>query len=95
MLTLGVWQLLGKENPPGWLAALLFFAIGLRLAAGVFWYVALPVWGFGNPAEQILIQIGDFDPENEHLESITLQYRRIGSNVWTDIQGSQVTADCL
>lgn len=38
-------------NLPGWLAGVLIGAALLRLAAGVLWYVELPVFGHGSPQE--------------------------------------------
>ncbi len=35
--------------------------------------------------EKMSIRLGDYDLSNSSLESITLQYRRIGSNTWNDI----------
>jgi len=43
--------LLRKENLPGWLGYILMGAVAIRLLAGVFWYVALPVFGHGSPEE--------------------------------------------
>ena len=65
------------------------------LSPGANWRLIQSRDAFGQPDEKILIQIGDYDPENVHMENITLQYRRLGSNVWTDIPGSQVSADSL
>jgi hypothetical protein len=48
----GGWRLLKAEKPPGWLAALIVGAALLRLAAGAFWFAALPLWGHGTPAER-------------------------------------------
>lgn len=36
---------------PRWLAALVLGAVVLRLGAGIVWYLALPVYGHGSPAE--------------------------------------------
>ncbi len=47
----GGWRGLRGETPPRWLGFLLIGAAILRLAAGVLWFVALPVGGHGNPAE--------------------------------------------
>jgi hypothetical protein len=51
VLLLG-WRLVREEAPPRWLAGLLLGAALLRLAAGVFWFVGLPVAGHGSPGEQ-------------------------------------------
>lgn len=48
----GGWWAVKQEHPPGWLAGLLVGAALLRLAAGVIWYMALPVYGYGSPPEQ-------------------------------------------
>lgn len=45
-------NLLGREDPPRWLAVLVLGAIALRLALGVFWFTALPAWGYGGPVEE-------------------------------------------
>ena len=59
------------------------------------WRIFRSIDQFNNPAERLEVKIGDYDPENEFLETIHLQYRRIGSNSWNDIQGSSVTKDSL
>jgi hypothetical protein len=46
------WWLLRREAPPRWLGLLLVGAAVLRLAAGVVWFVALPVAGHGSSPEQ-------------------------------------------
>jgi hypothetical protein len=46
------WRLLRVERLPSWLGALVVGAALLRLAAGAFWFVALPAWGHGTPAEK-------------------------------------------
>jgi len=43
---------LRKEQPPKWLYWLVFGAILLRLVLGVFWFWALPVWGYPNETQQ-------------------------------------------
>ncbi len=40
-----------RESVPRWLIWLLLGAFFLRLILGVFWYVALPLWGYGSSAE--------------------------------------------
>ncbi|MGW8249643.1 MAG: hypothetical protein ACWGO1_03295 [Anaerolineales bacterium] len=50
-LLLGGWRLVREESPPRWLGALMLGAALLRLAVGIFWYISLPVWGYGSPAE--------------------------------------------
>lgn len=37
---------------PKWLSWLIFFALFLRLFAGVLWNAGLPEWGYGSPVEQ-------------------------------------------
>jgi hypothetical protein len=46
------WQSLQDESVPSWVGNLLIGAAVLRLAVGVFWYVALPQWGYGSPVEK-------------------------------------------
>ncbi len=53
------WRLMRRENPPRWLFNLLIGAALLRLAAAVFWALALPAWGYGNPAELAGYVMGD------------------------------------
>jgi hypothetical protein len=48
-----------------------------------------------GPLEKIIIRLGDYDPENEYMESISIEYRRIGASAWTDIPGSTLTKDSL
>jgi hypothetical protein len=43
---------LRKEKPPKWLFGLVFGAVVLRLVLGVFWFEALPVWGYPNETQQ-------------------------------------------
>src|SRR3990172_2871878 len=50
-LIAGVRRLLEPEQPPHWLAGLVLGAVLLRLGLGVFWFVALSVWGYGGPVE--------------------------------------------
>ncbi len=50
-LTWICWRLLQKENPPGKLRTVLIGAVLLRLAAGAFLYIALPVYGHDSPQE--------------------------------------------
>lgn len=65
------------------------------LSPGENWRLTQSRDQFGNPAENILIQIGDYDPSNQYLETVSLRYRRVGSNVWTEMKGSKVTRDSL
>ena len=51
-ILLAGWWALRAEKPPQWLGALLVGAALLRLAAGVFWFVAMPQLGHGTPTEQ-------------------------------------------
>ena len=48
----GGWQIVRRESAAPWLGGLLLASFALRLGLGVFWYRALPVLGYGNPAEQ-------------------------------------------
>jgi 4-amino-4-deoxy-L-arabinose transferase-like glycosyltransferase len=41
-----------SASPPSWLTGLVVGAALLRLAAGVFWFLALPAWGYETPVEQ-------------------------------------------
>lgn len=50
---------------------------------------------FGAPSERLQVQIGDYDPYNEFLEKVSLQYRRIGSSVWVEIPGLSISKDSL
>lgn len=50
------WKVTGMDDRlavPTWLAWLVAGAALLRLAAGVLWYLALPAFGYGNPAESL------------------------------------------
>ncbi len=40
-----------KESVPRWLIWLLLGALLLRLILGIFWFIALPVWGYASDAE--------------------------------------------
>jgi hypothetical protein len=51
-LLYGGWRYTSSASPPGWLTGLVIGAALLRLAAGVFWFLALPAWGYENPVEQ-------------------------------------------
>ena len=46
-----VWWMLRHEKPPRWLGRLLIGAALLRLTLGVFWFLALPLFGYGSPGE--------------------------------------------
>ncbi|MDH5507125.1 MAG: glycosyltransferase family 39 protein [Anaerolineae bacterium] len=48
----GGWRGIRREDPPNWLAKLVVGAALLRLALGVFWLLALPVWGYDTPVQQ-------------------------------------------
>lgn len=50
------------------------------------WIIRKATSQFGDADEKIAVNIADYDVENQFLEKITLQYRRIGSDVYTDIQ---------
>jgi hypothetical protein len=41
-----------SDNPPHWLLTLTVAAALLRLALGVFWFLALPEWGYDNEVQQ-------------------------------------------
>lgn len=45
------WTAIGKESPPSWLRTALIVAVALRLAAGAFWMLALPAWGYDTPVQ--------------------------------------------
>ncbi len=47
----GGWWALKSEAPPRWLGVLILSAALLRLAAGVFWYISLPQFGYNSPPE--------------------------------------------
>jgi alpha-tubulin suppressor-like RCC1 family protein len=59
------------------------------------WRIFKSLNEFGKPAELLQVNIGDYDPYNEFLEKITLNYRRIGSSVWTEIPGLSISKDSL
>lgn len=46
------WYSIREDKPPGWLLGLTLGAVALRLALGVFWTVALPLWGTGTEQQQ-------------------------------------------
>lgn len=46
------WRLIRNENPPPWLLWLGVGAVVLRLVLGVFWYLALPEWGYDTEVQQ-------------------------------------------
>jgi len=48
----GGWRIVRLEAAPRWLLALLIGSALLRLAVALFWALALPAWGYGNPAEE-------------------------------------------
>ena len=48
----GGWLLIQNEQPPRWLGGLLIGAALLRLALGVSWMIALPLYGHNSPGEQ-------------------------------------------
>jgi hypothetical protein len=48
----GVWQTSQSPASPGWLAGLLVGAALLRLGIGVFWYLALPEWGYETEVQR-------------------------------------------
>lgn len=49
-----------------------------------------------NSREQLLMKMADYDPENNKLKSVRLEYRRFGSNQdWVTINGSVIEKDSL
>ncbi len=46
------WVSIRSEFPPKWLLTLTILAAVLRLALGVFWFLALPEWGYDNEVQQ-------------------------------------------
>ena len=54
-LLFGGWRLIRSAElltePPRWLLRLLIAAAALRLAAGVIWFVVMPLGGHGTPVE--------------------------------------------
>ncbi len=44
--------LIREETPPKWLSSLVFGAVLLRLILGIFWFWALPQWGYPNETQQ-------------------------------------------
>jgi hypothetical protein len=58
VLSLGIlilwlgWRLIRPENPGKWLLYLVIGAAVLRLAAGVFWFIELPIFGYPNETQQ-------------------------------------------
>lgn len=80
----GYWSL-RNENPPDWLGKLLLAAALIRLAAGIFWFLVLPLWGHGSPAERggyIMADAGSRDQAAWELA---------GSNdsLWTAFRGQR------
>jgi len=49
----GSWRVLNKteQSIPHWVLMLLLGAALLRLIVGVFWFIALPLWGYGGEVE--------------------------------------------
>jgi len=45
------WFAIQSESPPKWLLAALLTGVILRLAFGIFWYLALPAWGYDTPVQ--------------------------------------------
>jgi len=50
-IILGVLQAARKESFPRWLVWIMLGGLILRLSMGIFWYVALPIWGYNSEAE--------------------------------------------
>lgn len=48
----GGFRLLAGEGLPAWVKKLVVGAFALRLALGVFWFVALPVWGYDTDVQR-------------------------------------------
>jgi len=47
-----VWRLIKTDQPPLWLLSLVLAAALGRLALGVFWFEALPVWGYDTEVQR-------------------------------------------
>jgi hypothetical protein len=50
LLWLG-WRTIRAETPPIWLLTALAAGILIRLAFGMFWFLALPAWGYNTPVQ--------------------------------------------
>ena len=81
----GGWRLMRSENPPRWLACLLVGATLLRLAAGVLWFVALPVWGHGTRAEINGYVMGD--AAGRDMTAWDIAHSK--ASLWTAFEGNR------
>jgi hypothetical protein len=64
---------------PAGLAWLLAGAALLRLAAGAFWFVALPAWGYGSPVEQAGYIMADAEARDQTAWELAAS----GEPLWT------------
>jgi len=85
----GGWWLIRGEHPPNWLAGLLLGAALLRLTAGMFWFVALPVGGYASPAEQG----GYIMADAHHRDGIAWELAESGKPLFRAFSGNYRRAD--
>lgn len=81
-LLLAAWRALRADRQlalPTWLGAVLLGAALLRLAAAVFWYLALPAWGYGSPVEQAGYVMADA----EARDTAAWELASHGEPLWT------------
>jgi hypothetical protein len=81
-LLLAGWQALAADRElalPRWLGGLLLSAAALRLVAGIFWFVALPAWGYGSPVEQAGYVMADA----EARDTAAWELATSGEPLWT------------
>ncbi|MEA3349879.1 MAG: hypothetical protein U9Q82_04585 [Chloroflexota bacterium] len=50
-LIFGAWSAIRRENTPSWLGWLILGAVMIRLLVGIFWFTALPQWGYASEPE--------------------------------------------
>lgn len=59
------------------------------------WRINRAIDSTGTAYQKLIVRIGDYDPENEFLEKISFEYRRVGTNVWIEDKGLEVYKDSL
>ncbi|KAA3646301.1 MAG: hypothetical protein DWQ07_08765 [Chloroflexi bacterium] len=82
------WWLLRKEQAPNWLGYLLIAAAVLRLALGVFWFLALPVWGYTDNEVQ---QAGYVMEDAYNRDANAWRLGQSGEGLWEAFAGFSST----
>ncbi len=86
-ILLGGFWLFRHEKPPSWIIRLVVVAALLRLFFGAVWFVALPLWGHGTPAEKAGYIMGDAASRDQAAWKLAHSEKPL----WTAFQNNRAT----